>query len=182
MILGYTGILFISQPWSQPSQTLGWILGMLSSLFSSIADLMSSSVVKRHGFWVPLTYSYLMPMILGGVLYILLLLKMSYFTGSLESIDPDALRSMIPISYQWVILSFVGLSSVFAHFFQIQSMACSSYFAAPFLYTRVIFSVILNILVYGIWPSATTYLGVFMIIIMAIAFYFLSKNKFVLEK
>ncbi|MTI19221.1 DMT family transporter [Rhodobacteraceae bacterium RKSG542] len=144
-ILGFIGVLIIVQPGGGSEFNIYTVIALAGAACAAIVGIILRKVSQLDP---PIT----------------ILTFQAAFVGLL--LTPFAIYYWTPMSQgDWIILAALGAVSWMAQMCNIQAMkAGEATVVAPMDYTRIVYASIISVVVFGVWPEWTTYVGASIII------------------
>ena len=145
VIIGFCGVLMVIRPGTDDFNVYS-TLAVSAVGFATLNDAVTRHLPNR----VPALFAAL-------------------FTAAAVCLFSGAVTVTIPwqtISpYNWLVLSFCGLSVAAGYFFQVMTMRFGDLsFVAPFRYVGLVWAIALGALLFGEWPDSWTWIGAIIVV------------------
>ena len=146
VVIGFCGVLLIIRPGTD-SFDIHTTLAVGAVAFATINDLMTRYLPNR------------VPALLAAL-----------FSATAVSMFSGAMIMGLPwqavTPFNWLILSFCGLTVAAGYFFQVMTMRYGDLsFVAPYRYVGMVWAIILGLLIFGEWPDAFTAIGTLIVVL-----------------
>ena len=146
VVIGFCGVLMVIRPGADDFNNYS-TLAVGAVAFATVNDAVTRHLPNR----VPALFAALFTAI--GV---------CLFSGAMTSAIPWQAIS----AFNWLILSFCGLSVAAGYFFQVMTMRFGDLsFVAPFRYIGLVWAVLLGALLFGEWPDGWTGFGTILVVL-----------------
>lgn len=146
VVIGFCGVLLIIRPGTD-SFDIHTTLAVGAVAFATINDLVTRYLPNR------------VPALLAAL-----------FSATAVSMFSGAMIMGLPwqavTPFNWLILSFCGLTVAAGYFFQVMTMRYGDLsFVAPYRYVGMVWAIILGLLIFGEWPDAFTAIGTLIVVL-----------------
>ena len=146
VVIGFCGVLLIIRPGTD-SFDIHTTLAVGAVAFATINDLVTRYLPNR------------VPALLAAL-----------FSATAVSMFSGAMILGLPwqavTPFNWLILSFCGLTIAAGYFFQVMTMRYGDLsFVAPYRYVGMVWAIILGLLIFGEWPDAFTAIGTLIVVL-----------------
>lgn len=146
VVIGFCGVLLIIRPGTD-SFDIHTTLAVGAVAFATINDLVTRYLPNR------------VPALLAAL-----------FSATAVSMFSGAMIMSLPwqavTPFNWLILSFCGLTVAAGYFFQVMTMRYGDLsFVAPYRYVGMVWAIILGLLIFGEWPDAFTAIGTLIVVL-----------------
>ena len=146
VVIGLCGVLLIIRPGTD-SFDIHTTLAVGAVAFATINDLVTRYLPNR------------VPALLAAL-----------FSATAVSMFSGAMIMGLPwqavTPFNWLILSFCGLTIAAGYFFQVMTMRYGDLsFVAPYRYVGMVWAIILGLLIFGEWPDAFTAIGTLIVVL-----------------
>ena len=146
VVIGFCGVLLIIRPGTD-SFDIHTTLAVGAVAFATINDLVTRYLPNR------------VPALLAAL-----------FSATAVSMFSGAMIMGLPwqavTPFNWLILSFCGLTIAAGYFFQVMTMRYGDLsFVAPYRYVGMVWAIILGLLIFGEWPDAFTAIGTLIVVL-----------------
>ena len=146
VVIGFCGVLLIIRPGTD-SFDIHTTLAVGAVAFATINDLVTRYLPNR------------VPALLAAL-----------FSATAVSMFSGAMIMGLPwqavTPFNWLILSFCGLTVTAGYFFQVMTMRYGDLsFVAPYRYVGMVWAIILGLLIFGEWPDAFTAIGTLIVVL-----------------
>ena len=146
VVIGFCGVLLIIRPGTDGFDSYT-TLAVGAVAFATINDLVTRYLPNR----VPALFAALFSA-----------MAVSMFSGAMIMGLPW--QAVTP--FNWLILSFCGLTVAAGYFFQVMTMRYGDLsFVAPYRYVGMVWAIILGLLIFGEWPDAFTAIGTLIVVL-----------------
>jgi len=146
VVIGFCGVLMVIRPGTDDFNSYS-TLAVGAVAFATVNDAVTRHLPNR----VPVLFAALFTAI--GV---------CLFSGAMTATIPWQAIS----AFNWLILSFCGLSVAAGYFFQVMTMRFGDLsFVAPFRYIGLVWAVLLGALLFGEWPDGWTGFGTILVVL-----------------
>lgn len=146
VVIGFCGVLLIIRPGTD-SFDIHTTLAVGAVAFATINDLVTRYLPNR------------VPALLAALFSAT---AVSMFSGAMILDLPW--QAVTP--FNWLILSFCGLTIAAGYFFQVMTMRYGDLsFVAPYRYVGMVWAIILGLLIFGEWPDAFTAIGTLIVVL-----------------
>jgi len=146
VVIGFCGVLMVIRPGTDDFNSYS-TLAVGAVAFATVNDAVTRHLPNR----VPALFAALFTAI--GV---------CLFSGAMAATIPWQAIS----AFDWLILSFCGLSVAAGYFFQVMTMRFGDLsFVAPFRYIGLVWAVLLGALLFGEWPDGWTGFGTILVVL-----------------
>ena len=146
VVIGFCGVLLIIRPGTDGFD-IHTTLAVGAVAFATINDLVTRYLPNR------------VPALLAAL-----------FSATAVSMFSGAMILGLPwqavTPFNWLILSFCGLTIAAGYFFQVMTMRYGDLsFVAPYRYVGMVWAIILGLLIFGEWPDAFTAIGTLIVVL-----------------
>ena len=146
VVIGFCGVLLIIRPGTDGFDSYT-TLAVGAVAFATINDLVTRYLPNR------------VPALLAALFSAT---AVSMFSGAMILDLPW--QAVTP--FNWLILSFCGLTIAAGYFFQVMTMRYGDLsFVAPYRYVGMVWAIILGLLIFGEWPDAFTAIGTLTVVL-----------------
>ena len=146
VVIGFCGVLLIIRPGTDGFDSYT-TLAVGAVAFATINDLVTRYLPNR------------VPALLAAL-----------FSATAVSMFSGAMILGLPwqavTPFNWLILSFCGLTIAAGYFFQVMTMRYGDLsFVAPYRYVGMVWAIVLGLLIFGEWPDAFTAIGTLIVVL-----------------
>ena len=146
VVIGFCGVLLIIRPGTDGFD-IHTTLAVGAVAFATINDLVTRYLPNR------------VPALLAAL-----------FSATAVSMFSGAMILGLPwqavTPFNWLILSFCGLTIAAGYFFQVMTMRYGDLsFVAPYRYVGMVWAIVLGLLIFGEWPDAFTAIGTLIVVL-----------------